>query len=102
MPCIYRRVALNKIGIDNEILGIDIFNPAKRSFDKIPEIQGFLDYLETKMTLSDIEKNLLVNGSLPLEKIADYANVIYRTREEVFAWIQKKGSRKIKYRLGIK
>jgi 7-cyano-7-deazaguanine synthase in queuosine biosynthesis len=102
MPCIYRRVALNKIGIDDEILGVDIFNPQKKSLDSLPDIQGFLDYIETKLTLSAIERNLLVNGSLPLDKLTEYAKVIYRTREEIFAWISQSGSSEIKNRLGIK
>ncbi|GHU75792.1 hypothetical protein FACS189461_2570 [Spirochaetia bacterium] len=102
MPCIYRRVALNKIGIDNEIVGTDLFNPQKRTFKKLPEIPSFFDYLETKLTLDDIEKNLLVNGSLPLEKITEYAKVVYRTREEIYAWIKQKGNDEIKNRLGIK
>ena len=82
MPCIYRRVALNKIGIDNEIVGTDLFN-SKKSLNVLTDIHAFIDYMRQSFTIEDIEKNLLVNGTLPLNKLRDYANVVYRTRNEI-------------------
>jgi len=101
MPCIYRRVALHKIGIDNEIVGTDIFNPRKYPLEKLPDVPAFLDYMRTSLTVEDIEKNLLVNGSLPLDKVEKYAQVVYRTREQITDWIRDKGSVEIKKKLGI-
>jgi hypothetical protein len=48
MPCLYRRVALNKIGIDNEIVGTNLFNPQK-SLNSLPDIPAFLDYTNVRM-----------------------------------------------------
>lgn len=100
MPCLYRRVALNKIGIDNEIVGIDLFNP-NRSLNKLPDIPAFFDYIMQPLAIKDIEKNLLINGTLPLDKLREYANVVYRTRSEIKKWIKEKGSDEVKKMLGL-
>ncbi|GHU54739.1 hypothetical protein FACS189411_01920 [Bacteroidia bacterium] len=100
MPCIYRRVALHKIGIDNESVGTDLFN-SKKSLNELPDIPAFLDYMRQPFTIEDLEKNLLVNGTLPLDKIREYADVVYRTRNEIKEWIKTKGSDEIKRMLGL-
>ena len=102
MPCIYRRVALHKIGLDKEIIGTNLFNPIKYPLEKLPDIPAFIDYMNKSFTIEDIEKNLLVNGTLPLDKVEDYADVVKRTRNEINKWIQEKGSVEIKNILGIK
>lgn len=102
MPCIYRRVALNKIGKDNEVIGTDLFHPIKYSLEKHPDILAFLDFLKTPLKIEDIERNLLINGSLPLDKIRGYADVIMRTRDEISKWIKTKGSEELKKQLKIK
>jgi hypothetical protein len=100
MPCIYRRVALNKIAIDNESVGTDLFN-SKKPQNELPDIPAFLDYIRQPFTIEDIEKNLLINGTLPLDKIREYADVVYRTRNEIKEWINEKGSDEIKKMLGL-
>ncbi|MDR2407408.1 MAG: hypothetical protein LBE13_04755 [Bacteroidales bacterium] len=101
MPCIYRRVALNKINSDNENMGTDLFFPQKRDMENLPDIKAFIDYISTNRSIEDIEKQLLANGSLSLDKLNDYAKVIYRTRKEIIAWIKQKGSDKIKKIAGL-
>jgi 7-cyano-7-deazaguanine synthase in queuosine biosynthesis len=102
MPCLYRRVALHKIGIDDEIVGTNLFDPQKYDLEELPDIPAFLDYMKTSLSVEDIGKNLLVNGTLPLAKVNQYADVVYRTRNQITDWIRKKGSAKIKNILGIK
>jgi 7-cyano-7-deazaguanine synthase in queuosine biosynthesis len=102
MPCIYRRVALHKIGLDTAIIGTDLFNPIKYPLEKLPDVPAFIDYMKKPLTIEDIEKNLLVNGTLPLDKVGEYADVVKRTRIEISEWIRKKGSVEIKNILGIK
>ena len=94
MPCLYRRVALNKIGIDCKNVGIDIFN-SNRPLNELPDIPAFLDYMKQPLTIEDIERNLLVNGTLPLEKLRDYADVVCRTRDEIKAWIRENRNEEI-------
>jgi 7-cyano-7-deazaguanine synthase in queuosine biosynthesis len=101
MPCIYRRVALYKIGLDTEVIGTDLFNPKKYPLEKLPDVPAFLDYMRQSFTIEDIEKNLLVNGTLPLDKSREYADVVLRTRNEISKWIREKGSDEIKNILRI-
>ena len=101
MPCIYRRVALHSIGLDEEIVGTDIFNPVSRSAGNLQEISAFLDYMKTSLEITDIEKNLLINGSLPLNMVNQYADVVFRTRKQIIDWITDKGSDEIKRIIGL-
>ncbi|MPM29477.1 hypothetical protein SDC9_76017 [bioreactor metagenome] len=100
MPCLYRRVALNKTNNDNELYGVDIFNTNDEKL-KQQDLLAFFDYLKNNLSIEDIEKNLLVNGSLPLEKLRDYAMVIDRTRSEIKEWIRQKGNSNIKGKVGL-
>ena len=101
MPCIYRRVALHKIGKDDEVVGTNLFNPRKYSLEKLSDIPAFLDYIRTPPSIEDIEMNLLVNGTLPLGKVRQYAEVVSRTRKQIADWIRDKGSDEIKKITGI-
>jgi hypothetical protein len=101
MPCIYRRVSLHQIGLDDENVGTNLFNPQKYKLENLPDVAAFLDYMENPLTIEDIEKNLLVNGTLPLDKVEQYADVVNRTRSQIMDWIRDKGSVDIKNKLGI-
>lgn len=101
MPCIYRRVALHRIGIDDEVVGTNLFNPQKYPLEKLPDVPAFLDYMRNPLSIEDIEKNLLINGTLPLNKVEQYASVVFRTRSQIIDWIKDKGSVEIKKKLGI-
>ena len=101
MPCIYRRVALHQIGKDDESVGTNLFNPQKYKLENLPDVAAFLDYMGSPLTIEDIEKNLLVNGTLPLGKVEQFAEVVNRTRDQITEWIQDKGSIEIKKNLGI-
>ncbi|HBF95494.1 MAG TPA: hypothetical protein DDW66_04280 [Porphyromonadaceae bacterium] len=101
MPCIYRRVALHRIGMDDEVVGTNLFNPQKYPLEKLPDVPAFLDYMRNPLSIEDIEKNLLINGTLPLNKVEQYASVVFRTRSQVIDWIKDKGSVEIKKKLGI-
>lgn len=101
MPCLYRRAALNHINQDNELYGTDLFNPIKRTVLEIQDFKAFLDYISTPLTIDEIEKNLLVNGSLPLSKLNAYAKVIENTRSEIKNWIRQKGNTNLRNLAGV-
>jgi 7-cyano-7-deazaguanine synthase in queuosine biosynthesis len=100
MPCLYRRVALHKINADNELYGIVIFNKSDKKLNQ-QDLLAFFDYLREDYSIADIEKNILVNGSFPLDKVKSYAHVIVNTRKEIKAWIKTKGNAKTKKMAGI-
>jgi 7-cyano-7-deazaguanine synthase in queuosine biosynthesis len=101
MPCIYRRVALYKLGI-NELVGTNIFNPQKRQLENIPDMPAFLDFMKRPLGIEEIKRNLLVCATLPLDKLNEYADVVIRTRNEIKRWISDKGNGYIKQKIGIK
>ena len=101
MPCLYRRASLHKIGLDDEIYGTNLFQPQTKALLDIQDMPAFLDYLKQPLTLEDIERNLLVNGTLPLGKLKEYAMVVVRTRAELKTWINDKGDNNIKRLAGI-
>ena len=100
MPCVYRRAALHKIGISEQV-GTDIFRPKKRKIYEIPDMPALISFIRTNLSLNDIEKGLLVNGSLPLEHIREYAEVVYRTREEIRTWIRDEATPELKREFGL-
>ena len=100
MPCIYRRAALHKIGL-SEVVGRDIFRHTVSEVRKVPDMPAFISFIRTGLSINDIEKGLLVNGSLPLEHIREYAEVVYRTREEIRTWIRDEASPELKREFGL-
>ncbi|MFR9637003.1 MAG: hypothetical protein SNH99_01810 [Rikenellaceae bacterium] len=103
MPCMYRRAALHRMALDVEPIGTNMLDPDDqvRSLLKIPDMPAFLSFLKTNLTKSDIEGNLLCNGSLPLDLIGDYADVVVGVRKEIMRWIIDKGGIAIKKELGL-
>lgn len=101
MPCIYRRASLHKLNIDNEVYGKDLLqypHPMSAS----PDMPALFDYLKTSLPHETIKRNLLVNGSVPQDKLNDLANVVVRSRGEILSWIRDKGSQPLKDALGIR
>lgn len=101
MPCVYRRAALHKIG-EREVVGTDIFNSHKRSVMEIPDMPALACYLRRDLTLQEIERGLLINGPLPLDKLEEYAKVVMRTRDEIKQWIRDEASDEVKRLFGIR
>jgi hypothetical protein len=99
MPCIYRRAALHKKNWDTQVYGIDILNAT--SINKYVDMPALFDYLTTNLSNEKIKRDLLVNGSLPLDKLNDYAEVVSRSRNEVLKWFSDKGNINIKAELGL-
>ena len=100
MPCVYRRAALHKIGISEQV-GTDIFRPKKRKIYEIPDMPALISFIRTNHSLNDIEKGLLVNGSLPIEHLREYANVVYHAREEIKKWIRDEATIELKKEFGL-
>ena len=93
--------ALHKIG-ESEAVGTDIFNSHKRGVMDIPDMPALASYLRKDLTLQEIERGLLVNGPLPLNKLEEYAKVVMRTREEIKQWIRDEASDEVKRLFGVR
>lgn len=99
MPCIYRRASLNKSGKDIQVYGNDITKPLSRnSFTDMPAI---INYLKKDISLEQMKRDILINGSIPLEKLEEYAEMVLRSKEEVLNLFKDKGNPFVKSELGI-
>jgi len=86
MPCIYRRAALHKIDIDNEVYGhdicrgeVDLFSEKKISDD----FRAIVSFISKGYSKEDISAILLSNGILEVSKLNDYSDLVLRASEEV-------------------
>lgn len=95
MPCIYRRAAMNKIGIDNEIFyGDNIFQKSHWNWrftnksKRMKDVRSLLYFLAKNYSKEKIQRELLINGSLPLNLLDKYSDVVIRTIKEIKEWIE--------------
>ncbi|MDN3607544.1 Qat anti-phage system QueC-like protein QatC [Kaistella yonginensis] len=101
MPCIYRRSALNKAGLDNENhYGNFITKANSRNYSK--DLPALISYLKRNISLEKMKRDLLVNGNIEIDNLEQYANMVLRSREEVLELFREKGNRFVKSELGIR
>ena len=100
MPCVYRRAALHKMNLDNEIYGNDMMaiTPSSAVGDTI----ALIDYLKTPLDKEQIKRNLLVNSTLESSDLDRFSEVVINSRLEIRELIKNKGNKKLKNYLGIK
>lgn len=101
MPCIYRRAALNKAGLDrNEQYGNYITNAINRNASK--DLPALISYLKKDITLEKMKRDLLVNGNIEINNLTDYAEMVLRSKQEVLKLFSDKGNSFIKSELGLR
>ncbi|WP_339651249.1 Qat anti-phage system QueC-like protein QatC [uncultured Maribacter sp.] len=100
MPCIYRRAALHKNNWDTDTYGNDLLTLTDMNKAK-PDVKALFDYLGTSISLKEIKRNLLVNGSIEISNLDAYANLVHNSRVEILNWIRDKGNDQLKKILKI-
>ncbi|MEH6765851.1 Qat anti-phage system QueC-like protein QatC [Mesonia aquimarina] len=100
MPCIYRRAALHKNNWDTDTYGNDLLRLTDMNKAK-PDVKALFDYLGTSISLKEIKRNLLVNGSIEISNLDAYANLVHNSRVEMLNWIRDKGNDQLKKILKI-
>lgn len=95
MPCLYRRAALHKLNLDDQLYGIDIFNTPQSIFEK-HDFPALFDFLNSKLTEEQIKRNLLISGSLSFSEIDESAKLVIKVMQEVRTWINDKGDDSLK------
>ncbi|WP_052085102.1 Qat anti-phage system QueC-like protein QatC [Cellulophaga sp. E6(2014)] len=99
MPCIYRRASLNKSRKDNQVYGNDITKPLSR--DSFTDMPAIINYLKKDINLEQMKRDILINGSIPLEELEEYAKMVLRSKDEVLNLFREKGNPFVKLELGI-
>jgi len=101
MPCIYRRAALNKAGLDNENhYGNFITKADSRNYSN--DLPALINYLRKNISLERMKRDLLVNGNIEIHNLTEYAEMVLRSKQEVLQLFNDKGSRFVKSELGIR
>ncbi|MPL54995.1 hypothetical protein SDC9_00462 [bioreactor metagenome] len=100
MPCIYRRAALNKAGLDNENhYGNFITKVSSLGNNDLPAL---FSYLKRDIPLEKMIRDLLVNGNIDIINLTDYAEMVLRSKTEVLKLFNDKGNSFVKSELGIR
>jgi hypothetical protein len=101
MPCIYRRAALHKKGLDTQLYGIDIFNTIDSNYKK-HDFPALFDFLKSNLTNEQIKRTLIVAGSIDFSQLDVAASLVEKVRTEIKQWISDKGSNELKKLAGIR
>jgi len=105
MPCIYRRAALHSAGLDNELYGRDVctgevdFNDASKRGPA--DLRACISFLQRNPTNREIARLLLTNGSLSVQRLTDYSDLVVRAFEEIRQIFRDKGNVELKRMAGI-
>jgi hypothetical protein len=106
LPCIYRRVALDAVGWDNQAdLGTDIFNGvgynlANPDQKRSDDFRALLRFLKRRHNVETIRQELLIN-QVPLSEIPQYVELAMHSYCQVRDWVAKNASIGIKRLAGI-
>jgi len=100
MPCIYRRAAFHKFGVDSEVYGYDIcagdIDPDDRKSESANDLRACLFFLSKNYSLDDIAQILWTNGNIASERLQDHVATISRAMEEIRQLFRDKGTKRIK------
>jgi hypothetical protein len=104
MPCIYRRAALHRIGLDVEIYGLDVcagdIDPLDRR-EISADLRACLSFLRHGYSVDQIASMLMANGKLDPSYLQTYARIVYRGMDEVRALIHDKANDEIRSQAGL-
>lgn len=108
LPCIYRRVALDTIGLDNPgLLGTDINHGTAYNIDNLKQVRtrdyrSLLYFLRRRMSDDKIRKELKANHITTEMGLDDYVYLVLHSYSQVILWISRKGSDTVKAIAGIR
>lgn len=93
LPCIYRRVALDVVGMDDfKYIGTDIYRSSQFHIDnykqaRSSDIRSLLYFLKYNCNPSYIRRELLSNGVSDFNELEEYVTLILRSYQQVSDWI---------------
>ncbi len=108
LPCIYRRVALNEVDMDNaNLFGTDVFHGIKYNLEnkkqkRNRDFNALLRFIKERMNEQYIRSELFINGITDSTELSEYVQMILHSYNQVKDWISKHGSKDIRIKAGIK
>jgi hypothetical protein len=104
MPCIYRRAALHKIGLDTEVFGRDICLGEVELDSKeglADDFRAYVSFMSNNPTSRKISDLLLANGNIDISKLSEYGDVVFRALEEIRSLLRDKAIHRVKRQIGM-
>ena len=105
MPCIYRRAALYRAGLDTETYGRDVctgevdFNDTSTTGPG--DLRACISFIQRNPKHDDVATLLLANGSLRLDQMGEYSDLVIRAFHEIRQLFRDKGDATLKRMAGI-
>ena len=107
LPCLYRRVALDAVGLDNtENLGTDVLNGQKYNINdhsqkRAKDFRALLYFLRCRCNAKNIKRELILNGITDVKELNDYVNLALHSYQQVRGWLELNANFRIKQLAGI-
>jgi hypothetical protein len=104
IPCIYRRAALHRIGMDNEVYGLDVCRgevDIRSDLRHVDDFRAYLAFLRQNLSPKEVGRLLWSNGKLELSRLDKYAEVVVRAMDEVRDWLRDKAADEVKRQAGL-
>ncbi|MDD3063198.1 MAG: hypothetical protein PHX50_10280 [Massilibacteroides sp.] len=107
LPCLYRRVALDAIGLDDENrLGTDVLNGIKYSINnpiqkRNRDFNALLYFIKNRMNERTIRRELFLNGISDNQELKDYTSLALHSYEQIVNWLMKKANQDILKKAGL-
>jgi len=95
MPCIYRRAALNKANLDTQIYGNNVLTVNSLTND----LPALFSFLNRQISIEKMKRDLLINGSISVESLTEYSEMVLRSKDEVLQLFKDKGNEFVKSKL---
>ena len=107
LPCVYRRVALDAVGLDDAgFLGTDINNGNPYDIDNLVQrrardYRSLLHFIRYRFNEQYIRKELKANHITTEMGLEDYVELAMRSYRQVVAWVARYGNARVKQIAGI-
>lgn len=107
LPCLYRRVSLDAVGLDNtDLIGTDVFHGVKynlsnREQKSTRDFKALLFFLKNRFNEHIIRRELLMNGITDSDELNNYVRLGMHSYEQVKDWIATRAPHEIKQMAGI-
>lgn len=108
LPCLYRRVALDSVGLDNpEDYGTDVNHGTKYNIDnlnqkRVWDYRALLSFIKLRNTEEVIRAELMLNGISDKQELSDYTQLALNSYEQVKEWIRKNANSNIRRKAGLR
>lgn len=95
LPCVYRRVSLDAVGMDSEdFIGTNIyrsklFRLKDTSQARSSDIRALLYFLKYNCNEAYIRRELIANGVRDLNELNNYVKLVLRSYDQVLNWLKK-------------